>query len=85
MPHVKLYKLSWISNEGEIDVNIQVLINFSVGSYKDEVRDVVRRPWQFDKQTLHNGHTNQYIFCINGNKTTLLPLSTIVRVFLPVE
>jgi len=33
------------------------------------------RSWQFDKQTLHDGHTNQYIFFINGKKTTLLPLS----------
>ena len=33
------------------------------------------RPWQFDKQTLHDGHTSQYIFFINGKKTTLLPLS----------
>ena len=33
------------------------------------------RPWQFDKQTLHNGHTNQYIFFINGKNTTLQPLS----------
>jgi len=33
------------------------------------------RPWQFDKQTLHDGHTNQYVFFINGKKTTLQPLS----------
>jgi len=33
------------------------------------------RPWQFDKQTLHDGHTKQYIFFINGKKTTLQPLS----------
>ena len=33
------------------------------------------RTWQFDKKTLHDGHTNQYIFFINGKKTTLLPLS----------
>jgi len=32
------------------------------------------RPWQFDKQTLHDGHTYQYIFFINGKKTTLHPL-----------
>jgi len=37
IPHVKLYKLAWISKKGEIDVNKQVLINFSIGSYKDEV------------------------------------------------
>jgi len=33
------------------------------------------RPWQFDKQTLHDGHTNQYIFFTNGKKTTFQPLS----------
>jgi len=41
-----------------------------------EVTDILLgRPWQFDKQTLHDGHTNQYIFFINGKKTTLQPLS----------
>ena len=60
IPHAKPYKLAWISKEGEIDVNKQVLINFSIGSYKDEVLcDVVPmevihillgRPWQFDKK-----------------------------------
>jgi len=37
IPRVKPYKLTWISKEGEIDVNIQVLINLSIGSFKDEV------------------------------------------------
>jgi len=37
IPHAKPYKLAWISKEGEIDVNKQVLINFSIGSYKDGV------------------------------------------------
>ena len=32
IPHAKPYKLAWISN-----VNKQVLINFSIRSYKDEV------------------------------------------------
>ena len=34
------------------------------------------RSWQFDKQTLHDGHTNQYIFFINGKKTALQSLSS---------
>jgi len=86
IPHAKPYKLAWISKEGEIDVNKQVLINFSIGSYKDEVLcDVIPmevthillgRPWQFDKQTLHDGHTNPYIFFKNEKKTTLQPLSS---------
>ena len=85
IPHATPNKLAWISKEGEIDVNKQVLINFSIGSYKDEVLcDVVPmevthillgRPWQFDKQTLHYGHTNKYIFFTNEKKITLLPLS----------
>ena len=71
IPHAKPYKLAWISKEGEIDANKQVLINFSIGSYKDKVlcdvftmevtHILLGRPWQFDKQTLHDGHTNQYI------------------------
>ena len=33
----KPYKLSWLSEEGEIKVDKHVLINFSIGNYKDEV------------------------------------------------
>jgi len=35
--HAKPYKLSWLSEEGEIKVDKQVLINFSIRNYKDEV------------------------------------------------
>ena len=34
--HTKPYKLQWLSEMGEIIVNKQVLINFSIGKYKDE-------------------------------------------------
>ena len=53
--YTKPYKLQWLSEVGEIIVNKQVLINFSIGKYKDEVLcDVVPmeathvllgRPW----------------------------------------
>ena len=33
--HTKPYKLQWLSEGGEIIVNKQVLINFSIGKYKD--------------------------------------------------
>ncbi|XP_027337972.1 uncharacterized protein LOC113851629 [Abrus precatorius] len=36
-PHPKPYKLQWLSDEGELVVNRQVLITFSIGKYKDEV------------------------------------------------
>ena len=58
--HTKPYKLQWLSEEGEIMVNKQVLITFSLGKYKDEVLcDVVsmeathillERPWQYDRK-----------------------------------
>jgi len=35
--HTKPHKLQWLSEEGEIVVNKQVLIIFSIGKYKDEV------------------------------------------------
>ena len=37
IPHAKPYKLSWLSENGEIKVDKQVLITFSIGTYKDEV------------------------------------------------
>jgi len=66
---------------GEIIVNKQVLIAFSIGKYKDEVLcDVVPveathillgRPWQ----TLHDGLTNKISFTFHGHKVTLKSLS----------
>jgi len=37
IPHAKPYKLSWLSENGEISVDKQFLITFSIGNYKDEV------------------------------------------------
>ena len=66
---VKPYKFLWLSEKGEIVVNKQVLIAFSIGKYKDEVLcDVVSmeathillgRPCQFDRKNLHDGLTNK--------------------------
>jgi len=36
IPHAKPYKLSWLKEE-DIKVTQQVLINFSIGNFKDEV------------------------------------------------
>ena len=35
--HTKPYKLQWLSEKGEIIVNKQVLIVFSIGKYRDDV------------------------------------------------
>ena len=78
IPHAKPYKLSWLSEEGEIKVDKQVLINFSIGNYKDEVlcdlvpmeatHILLGRPWQFDRKAFHDGHTNKFSFSFQGKK-----------------
>ena len=83
--HAKPYKFQWLSEEGEIIVNKQVLVAFSIGKYKDEVLcDVVPmeathillgRPWKFDRESLHDGLTNKISFTFHGHKITLKSLS----------
>jgi len=83
--HAKPYKLQWLSEEGEIIVNKQVLIAFSIGKYKDEVlcdvmpmkatHILLRRPWQFDRKNLHGGLTNKISFTFQGHKIILKYLS----------
>ncbi|RDX75220.1 hypothetical protein CR513_44932, partial [Mucuna pruriens] len=36
-PYPKPYKLHWLSEKGEVVVNMQVLVAFSIGRYKDEI------------------------------------------------
>jgi len=81
----KPYRLQWLSTEGEIIVNKQVLITFAIGKYKDGVLcDVVSmeathillgRPWKYDRQVLHDGLTNKMTFTFQGHKVTFKPLS----------
>jgi len=81
-PHTKPYKLSWLSEDGDIKVDKQFLINFCIGTYKDEVlydlvlmeatHILLGRPWQFDKKAFHGGHTNKFSFNFQGKKITLL-------------
>jgi hypothetical protein len=62
-----------------------VRVNFSIGSYHDSIDcDVVpmqacsmllRRPWQYDIDSLHHGRTNQYSFVHIGKKLVLHPMS----------
>ena len=59
----------------------QVLVSFSIGKEKDEMLcDVVsmeaghlllRRPWQFDRHFIHDGHRNRYLFMKEGKKSHL--------------
>ena len=37
LKHPRLYKLQWMNKCGEVKVNKQVLVNFAIGRYCDEV------------------------------------------------
>ena len=83
--HPRPYKLQWLNDSGEVRVNKQVLVAFSIGKYEDEVLcDVVPmqaghlllgRPWQFDRKVQHDGFTNKYSFVHNQRTVTLVPLT----------
>jgi hypothetical protein len=85
LKHPMPYKLKWLNDCGEIKVNKQVLISFSIGKYKDEVLcDVVPmhaghillgRPWQFDRKTIHDEFKNRYSFVKDSRTVTLVPLT----------
>ena len=83
--HPRPHKLQWLNDSGEVRVNKQVLVAFSIGKYEDEVLcDVVPmqaghlllgRPWQFDRKVQHDGFTNKYSFVHNERTVTLVPLT----------
>ena len=83
--HPRPYKLQWLNDSGEVRVNKQALVSFSIGKYEDEVLcDVVQmqvghlllgRPCQFDRKVQHNGFTNKYLFVHNQRTVTLVPLT----------
>lgn len=84
-PYPRPYKFQRLSEDGELVVNKQVLVNFSIGKYHDEVLcDVVPmeddniflgRPWQFDWIVNRDGLTNKFMFVNKNLKITLVPLS----------
>ena len=83
--HPRPYRLQWLNDSGEVKVNKQVLVSFSIGRYEDEILcDVVPmqaghlllgRPWQFDRRAKHDGFTNKYSFVHNQRNITLVPLT----------
>ncbi|GJV20459.1 putative reverse transcriptase domain-containing protein [Tanacetum coccineum] len=79
----KPYKLQWLKKGGEVTFSKRVIVAFSVGTtYKDSVWcDVVvmdachlllGRPWEYDRNTTHNGRANTYSFMFDGVKITLM-------------
>ncbi|MBP0644970.1 retroviral-like aspartic protease, partial [Mycobacterium tuberculosis] len=61
-PRPNPYRLQWLDVDGDLQVDHQVEVRFSIGKFKDKVLcDVIPmeachillgRPWQFDHKTL---------------------------------
>ncbi|GKB35763.1 putative reverse transcriptase domain-containing protein [Tanacetum coccineum] len=80
----KHYKLQWLKKGTEVTVSKRVLVTFSVGTtYKDSVwcdmvpmdtyHLLLGRPWEYDRNTTHNGRANTYNFLFGGVKIALMP------------
>ena len=83
IPHPKPYKHQWLNEQGEMIVNQQMKVAFSIGTYKDEDNcDIVPmeaghillgRPCQFDRKIIYNGLTNEITLTHLGTKFVLHP------------
>jgi hypothetical protein len=82
--HPSLYKVSWLQNGHQVMVSRQCKVEFKIGGYKDEILcDVIPmdvchillgRPWQFDRNVIHDGRKNTYNLEKNGRTHMLLPI-----------
>jgi len=73
------------TQDGDLKVEHQVKVKFSIGKFKDKVLcDVIPmeachillgRPWQFDHKILHNGHTNEITLQHHSKTFVLHPLT----------
>jgi hypothetical protein len=82
--HPTPYKVSWLQKGHQIFVTEQCKVDFQIGTYQDVIlcdimpMDVCHillgRPWQFDRNAIHDGRRNTYTLEKDGNKHTLLPL-----------
>jgi hypothetical protein len=60
-------------------VTKQCLVEFNIGGYRDEIlcdvcHILLGRPWQFDKNVIHDGRKNTYTLEKNGRTHMLLPI-----------
>lgn len=83
-PHPTPYNLAWLNPKTDIRISRRCKVPFSVGTnYRDIVCcDVVPmdachlllgRPWEYDRQTMHDGFANTYSFMFENKRITLLP------------
>jgi hypothetical protein len=82
--HPKPYKVSWLQKGHQVIITKQCLVEFNIGGYRHEILcDVITmdlfhillgRPWQFDRNVIHDGRKNTYTLENNGRIDMLLPI-----------
>lgn len=82
--HPHPYRFLWMQTGAEVHVSQRALLTLSIGAfYKDSLycdiapmdvsHIILGRPWQFDREVMHNGKLNTYSFLFQGRRITLLP------------
>jgi hypothetical protein len=82
--HPSPYKVSWIQKGHQVSVTKQCLVEFKIGGYNDKVLcDVIPmdvchlllgRPWQYDRNVVHDGRMNTYTLEKDGRTHIFLPI-----------
>jgi hypothetical protein len=82
--HPSPYKVSWLQKGHQVSVTKQCLVDFKIGGYNDKVLcDVIPmdvchlllgRPWQYDRNVVHDGRMNTYTLEKDGRTHRLLPI-----------
>jgi len=82
--HPKPYKVSWLQKGHQVMVTKQCLVEFKIGGYRYEIicdvipMDVCHiffgRPWQFDRNVIHDGRKSTYTLTKNGRTHMFLPI-----------
>jgi hypothetical protein len=82
--HPSPYKVSWLQKGHQVIVTKQCLVEFKIGGYNDKILcDVIPmdvchlllgRPWQYERNVIHDGRMNTYTLEKNGRTHMLLPI-----------
>jgi hypothetical protein len=82
--HPSPYKVLWLQKGHQVNVTKQCLVEFKIGGYNDKILcDVIPmdvchlllgRPWQYDRNAIHDGRMNTYTLEKNGRTHMLLPI-----------
>jgi hypothetical protein len=82
--HPRPYKVSWLQKGHQVMITKQCLVEIKIGGYKDEIpcdlipmdicHILLGRPWQFDRNVIHDGRKNTYTLDKNGRTHMFLPM-----------